>query len=802
MPRVMVCDIETQNHKHFGAVASPRHPENYVVAAGWAIDEAPFDGEIRGVYYPSKAEAEEKGWLRIPDDVWLLVCHNAPFEMDWALHTQNSEIMKFLKRGGRVFCTMYAEYLLSNQQDTYPTLDETAPKYGGTHKVDGIKLLWQQGKLTSEIDKKLLYDEYLLGPGGDIENTRKVFYGQYSALQERGMLDMALGRMEGLLFNCFAMHAGLHIDRELAFKQRDEGEKRLAEIQAGLEEYRQDIPEYVQFKETSDYHMSAWLFGGPLKYRVRDVWLNEDGTPKYEKVDSYTFEDGSTYPVSYFEDHTENPVTGPEGLRYRRERAAIAAHGPILRYKSGKNKGQPKVTREDTTEPKLRWYDRVLQLPGIVDLGKLPKDVRESFEREFTGKRNLGDGSPVYSTGSDCIEFLEKRPEFSAVHHVLKSLLEYAKLDKDMSTYYLREVHDEEGNVLKQSGMLQYLTPENIVYHTLNAVSTSTGRLSSKSPNCQNIPRGDENAQHVSGVKEIFTSRFGEDGVVLEADYSNLETVVLASLSGDKNLKDALLAGTDMHVLRLANQLHEKYEEVLLKCKDEEHPEHSKYKQLRTEVKPKVFARAYGATAQGIAFSTGCSVQEAQDFIDAERRLFPQVESYFEDTVFPAYEATATRHREQFGEGQFRMYKRGFFRAVDGTCYECRSFEKSVWADGRKSSSQEFKPTQMRNFVIQGTAALFVQLACGEVIRWLISKDFFDGKALAVNTVHDAILMDVHTSVLPEVAAGVQYIMQDVARRAAALGYSIDLPYPVEVEVGESWGSKRKYKAEVQTEVH
>jgi len=109
MSRVLFIDLETENHSYFGALASPRHPKNYVVAEGRAIDEQPFDGTITGTYFTNQADAEVAQWLAIPDDVWLLVAHNAAFEMDWFLVKQRAEIMKFLKRGGRVFCTAYAE---------------------------------------------------------------------------------------------------------------------------------------------------------------------------------------------------------------------------------------------------------------------------------------------------------------------------------------------------------------------------------------------------------------------------------------------------------------------------------------------------------------------------------------------------------------------------------------------------------------------------------------------------------------------------------------------------------------------
>lgn len=773
MPRVMILDLETENHKYYGALASPRHPDNYVVAVGQALDSEPFDGDVTGEYFyerPSK-------WLHIPDDVWLLVAHNAPFEMDWMLVQERTEIMRFLARGGRVFCTAYAEYLLTNQQETYPSLNETAPKYGGTHKIDEVKILWEQGFLTSQIDKHLLFDEYLLGPEGDIENTRKVFYGQCTALVARGMWDMALARMDGMVANCFAMDSGLYVDKDVAFAQLAAETAKLQELDTLFQKHREHIPEYVQFKNSSAYHKSAWLFGGPIKYKIQDTWFEDDGvTPKYEKDDFYKFADGALCSTSYFIDGANDGSI----INW------VVDHGPVEKAKAGKNKGQPRVFRENTTTIKKKWYDRVYECPALIPLGVLPPDIIKEFRKEYSGKRKLCDGTPVYSTGAECIEMLSKRSEFSEdIKEVLLKLLKYAKIDKDVGTYYLREEHDEEGNVVAQSGMLQYLTPESIVYHALNCTATVTGRLSSNRPNLQNIPRGD-----TSEVKKMFTSRFGSAGVIIEADYSALEVVTLAAFSKDTNLVKALLEGIDMHCMRLSQQLGEPYEEVLLKCKDENHPQHKEYKTLRTNIKPKAFAYQYGATAHGIAFATGCTVDEAQSFIDAEKALFPDVERWYEQEVFQKVEACTTLHREQTETGGWRVYKRGVWQSPGSTCYEFRQFPKSSWADGQRVDFMEFKPTQMRNYPIQGESSYFVQVIAGMVMRWLVSRNFFGGKVHLINQVHDALYFDCHSTVLHEVAAGVKFIMESVPKTMQVYGYDLGVPFPVSVEAGPSMYEK------------
>lgn len=97
----------------------------------------------------------------------------------------------------------------------------------------------------------------------------------------------------------------------------------------------------------------------------------------------------------------------------------------------------------------------------------------------------------------------------------------------------------------------------------------------------------------------MFTSRFGSAGSIVEVDYSALEVVMLAALSGDGNLLDKLVNGIDMHCLRLAAKLGEPYEEVLYKStqasSDPEHPnyhpDHKRYKQMRTDIKPPSFAK-------------------------------------------------------------------------------------------------------------------------------------------------------------------------------------------------------------------
>lgn len=757
--------------------------------------------------------------------------HNAPFEMDWSLHQQRPAIMAFLARGGRVFCTAYAHYLLSNQRDTYPSLNEIAPLYGGEHKVDGVKALWEAGKLTSEIDPALL-TEYLIDPKkGDVANTRTIFYGQYAQLVERGMLDMAFDRMEGLVFDTFCMDAGLFIDREVAERQRVEGEARIAVLRDSFRAERMFLPPEVVFKESSDFHMSAWLFGGPIKYKHRvPRFLN--GVPVMVKMDAVQWvqPDGSTVPLEVIDGKINLNVSGVL-TPYEPAEAARVFGLQFVTYKSGKNKGLVKVERVDTATQAEVWEDTTFLMPPAVDLSLLSAEVRDEFLKDATGKRKLADDTPVYSTSKDTMEFLSKRKEFGELAHILlTNLAEFAKVDKDMGTYYLRQEFDDDGNVVKQSGMLQFLTPISIVHHQLNSTSTATTRKSSNKPNFQNLPRGD-----TSGVKAMFVSRFDSiewlewalqagrinmdfydecvqnlrdkvrNGYIVEVDYTALEVVTMAAFAQDTALMKALVSGTDMHCLRLSKKLNEPYEDVLKKCKDDTHPDHARYSKMRTDIKPPSFAYQYGASAMGISFSTGMPLEEAQKFIDDEKALFPQVESFFAEGVFPEVEKSKTMHREQLDDGSWQVYGRGVWRSKAGTCYEFRQWPKTVtaWVNGQRTRRVEmqFKPTQMRNYPIQGESGFFVQGICGLVMRWLVSKNFFDGRVYVINTVHDAIYLDCHRSVLDEVCGAVKQIMESLPDYfSKKYGYTLNVPFPAAAEFGANMMKKAHWHAGVLNE--
>ena len=727
-----ILDLETENQEWYGNNSSPHNPDNWIVAAGWCIDNQ----DIQSEYFPSKELALSSNWLeRALDGQQYLVAFNATFEIQWLMKYYPETLMKFFKRGGKVFCPQYAEYLLSHQQEMYPRLEDCSLKYGGTVKVDEVKLLWEAGYTTAQIDRALLM-KYLADPEvGDVANTRRVAFSQIPLLQQQGMWKMCELRMDSLLFNALATYFGLYVDLEVANKNQAEQEQRIEEIKDSIKKMLPpDLPTELEFSFTSPYHMSAFLFGGTVQYKAKVPY----DPPKFEKIECYQIEKP---------DHEPYYVGAGDNIDDYHQQY-------VVKFRAGKNKGLPKVFKIDSDVPLLKWGDKQYTFKGLIDLNTLPNHVKSLYldkRAEFRGARELVCGTPVYSTSGDSLDVLAEHTEAA------KPLKELKALEKDTGTYYLRT--DANG---KQSGMLQFVEPDGIIHHRLNNCSTVTGRLSGSNPNMQNIPR-----DGTSKVKEMFSSRFGESGRIVEVDYSALEVVALASISGDKNLLENLLAGTDMHCYRLAGALGESYESVVEKCNNQSHPEHKRYKQLRTDIKPKAFANQYGATAEGIAHATGCTVEEAMQFKETELKLFPESSVFAELYIRPEVERTgleAKMEREQDPEtGVWKYYRRGYFRAKGGTCYSFRQFQQ--WDKESRKEYYDYKPTQMANYWCQGEASFIVQAACGRVIRELQRLNFAEGLVIPINTVHDAIYLDCATEELAkEYGALVRTIMEETPK--------------------------------------
>jgi DNA polymerase I-like protein with 3'-5' exonuclease and polymerase domains len=204
----------------------------------------------------------------------------------------------------------------------------------------------------------------------------------------------------------------------------------------------------------------------------------------------------------------------------------------------------------------------------------------------------------------------------------------------------------------------------------------------------------------------------------------------------------------------------------------------------------------YGASARGIAYATGCTVEYAEEFLATEAKLFPQSIG-FRQVIRDAVEVTGAlpenMHREQSEDGRWTIYRRGYWQSPGGSRYSFRQYPKRV--DGQQI--MDYKDTQIANYGIQGEAFYLMAVSAGRVARWLLSQDFFrteefpQGRAFLINNVHDCLWLDCHEDVAREVALSVKSIMEDAPRYMSTyLGYNIGhVPFPAAAEMGSSTAS-------------
>lgn len=744
----MVLDLETQTHEYKKRKGSRWHPDNYIVAAGWKVG-----GDASCSWWYNRERNTDP--VTIPDNVKVLVGFNLKYDLLWLW--DRPELRSFFKRGGWVWDCQYVEYLLHGQDPRYQycSLTETAPRYGGTAKIDEVAVLWDAGVQTSDIEEELLVD-YLVGPadegrnGGDIGNTEKIFLGQVKAAREAGMLTAIRSRMDGLCATTEMEFNGLKIDLDEARAQFKALRAERASLKDKLQQYVPELPDGLEFKWGSGVHKSSLIFGGTVKYKKQSTYTD----PKTGELARFK----ATEVHWLLEDGTTTPKLGgtpPDGC---------------VRFKSGKKQGQGKTKQVSVPgELKQKYCDFFFEFPGYTEA--IP---------DWLTKNTDGVGGPVFSTSGDVISALAGRGVAFC-----DDLARYEQVQKELTTYFISDP-DSNGDV---GGMLTCVR-EGIINHKLNHVSTVTGRLSSSDPNLQNIPRKDK-----SQIKKLFVSRY-DDGVMIEADYSQLEVVVQGLLSGDKQLCQDLRDRIDFHCKRVAAQ--SKYSISYTDLKDivnnEAHPDHSKWKGIRTKAKEFSFQRAYGAGKWAIAASTGMKVEDVEDLIDVEERTYPGITA-FNNSVAQTVEKCATKFRDP--EHPHIGFRRGYWKAPTGCVYTFRSYVAPDYLRDR-GIEESFSPTEMKNYPIQGTGGEFVQGKCGELWRRFVETDNYNGNAVLCNTVHDCVWVDSSVGVLDEVAQDVQRIMEGATEWFAQFGMTIDVPFPVEVEYGPNMLELKHYKKEVQ----
>ena len=364
-------------------------------------------------------------------------------------------------------------------------------------------------------------------------------------------------------------------------------------------------------------------------------------------------------------------------------------------------------------------------------------DAHEATVREMAGEPSLNVSSPKqvgdvlfdklhldpkakksargsYSTDETTLQELYDR------HPIIGEILEYRAAKKLLSTYI--------------DPLPGYISPvDGRIHTTFNQALTATGRLSSSNPNLQNIPIRTERGMQ---IRKAFVPGT-PDGVILSADYSQIELRIMAHLSGDPHMVDAFRHGLDIHAATAAKIYGVPVEAVT--------------QDQRRVAKTANFGIIYGISSFGLAQRLHISRTEAKGIIDDYFAAFPQVLEFIESCK----------------EG---ARKDGYVKTMFGR----RRYLPLI-----NSSNKTMRELAERNAVnapIQGTAADIIKLAMIAVDRRM-QKEALASKM--VLQIHDELLFDTIDSEKEILKALVCNEMENVL--------TLSVPLTVECNYGKNW---------------
>ena len=201
----------------------------------------------------------------------LIVGFNLKFDLHWLRRYE-----PFLDIRGVVWDCQLAEFILSYQRNAYPTLNESAARFGLGSKLDSVsENYWNNGIDTPDVPEDTLRD-YLKR---DVELTKQLYFKQYEELHRRNQLPLMQAQCEDLLILWEMEHNGQKYNAKRSLEESHNARRRMEEIDRELGE----LVGFYGLNWNSDDHVSAVLYGGslPLAEAVPTQRVLKNGTVKH-----------------------------------------------------------------------------------------------------------------------------------------------------------------------------------------------------------------------------------------------------------------------------------------------------------------------------------------------------------------------------------------------------------------------------------------------------------------------------------------------------------------------------------------
>lgn len=327
----------------------------------------------------------------------------------------------------------------------------------------------------------------------------------------------------------------------------------------------------------------------------------------------------------------------------------------------------------------------------------------------ISGKKK---GNP--STSADVLEKIADK------HPIVPLILKYRQLQKLNSTYIkgFRPLIDEDTG---------------LIHTCFNQTLTTTGRLSSKEPNLQNIPVREQEGKE---IRKLFVSSF-ENGKIVGADYSQIELRLLAHFSKCQPLIDAFLSGKDIHRITASQVFGVGEDQVTT--------------EMRRSAKAVNFGIIYGISDYGLSEQLKISPKKAGEYIAKYFDAYPHVKEYMNSNV---------EFARKNGYVSTLLGRKRYIPEINSSNFNLRSF-------GERAAM---------NMPLQGTAADVIKIAMIKVANRIKKEGL---RSRLILQVHDELIVDTAEDEVEEV----KNILVEEMQSAVTLS----VPLTVETECGTRW---------------
>ena len=318
-----------------------------------------------------------------------------------------------------------------------------------------------------------------------------------------------------------------------------------------------------------------------------------------------------------------------------------------------------------------------------------------------------------YSTDVDVLEKLKKEDP------IIEQILEYRQLMKLNSTYV--------------EGLKPYINPKtNRIHSFFHQTITATGRISSTEPNLQNIPTRFELGKR---VRKVFKPESGK--VYIDADYSQIELRVLASISGDKHMIEAFKEGQDIHKQAASKVFKTPIDEVT--------------KEQRSNAKAVNFGIVYGISDFGLGEQLGIGRKQAKKYIDEYLSEYSGIKNFMDNIKEEAKEK---------GYVETLFHRRRYIPELKSNNYMVRQF-------GLRAAM---------NTPIQGTAADIMKIAMIKVFKEIEKRGL-----------KSKIVLQVHDEMMLETPINEQEEIQEIVKNSMETAAELKVPLIAELSEANNW---------------